>query len=196
MWIMFDYGGVISGPQPEQDVAALAATAGGRVPDLLGAYWARRLAYDLADMDAESFWKGITSQLGRSWDPALLPELVRLDIASWTHLRPGVVRLVDEVAASGHRLALLSNAPHEVAAGVAALPLARRFEHLIFSCDLRLAKPDPRCFRAALAKLGAAPADVFFIDDREDNVASAAKLGIQAIRFTGPDDIRARLPLC
>jgi putative hydrolase of the HAD superfamily len=195
MWVVFDYGGVISRPQPERDVAALAAVAGGPVPDFRDAYWARRTAYDLADLDAEAYWKGVTSQLGQPWDPGRMPELVRLDIESWKHLRPGVVSLVDEAAASGHRLALLSNAPHEVAAGIAALPVARRFEHLFFSCDLELAKPDPRCFRAALAGLEAAPSDVIFIDDRQDNAGAAARLGIRAIRFTTAEDLRARLPL-
>jgi putative hydrolase of the HAD superfamily len=193
MWVVFDYGGVISRPQPERDVAALAAAAGGPVPDFLDAYWARREAYDRADLDAEAFWKGVTNQLGRSWDPGRMPELVRLDIRSWQHLRPGVVRLVDEVAASGHRLALLSNAPHEVAAGFASLPVARQFEHLLFSCDLRLVKPDPRCFSAALATLEAAPADVIFIDDRQDNVDAAAGVGISAIKFTTVGDLRVRL---
>jgi putative hydrolase of the HAD superfamily len=194
MWVVFDYGGVISRPQPEPDVAALAAAAGGPIPDFRDAYWARRHDYDLADLDAEAYWKGVTSQLGRPWDPGRMPELVRLDTVSWQHLRPGVVRLVGEVAASGHRLALLSNAPHEVAAGVAALPVARRFEHLLFSCDLRLAKPDPRCFRAALTRLEAAPSDVIFIDDRQENADAAARLEIHAIRFTTAEDLRARLP--
>jgi putative hydrolase of the HAD superfamily len=195
MWVVFDYGGVISRPQPERDVAALAAAAGGSVPDFWDAYWARRLDYDRADLDAEAYWKGVTCQLGRPWDPGQMPELVRLDIESWQHLRPSVVRLVGEVAASGHRLALLSNAPHEVATGFTSLPVARKFDRLLFSCDLRLAKPDPRCFSAALARLQAAPPDVIFIDDRQDNVDAAARLGIQALRFTTPDDLRARLPL-
>jgi putative hydrolase of the HAD superfamily len=195
MWVVFDYGGVISRPQPERDVAALAAAAGGPVPDFRDAYWARRLAYDLAELDAEAYWKGVTSQLGRPWDPGRMTELVRLDIESWRHLNPGVVRLVGEAGANGCRLALLSNAPAEVAAGVAALPVARRFEHLVFSCDLRLAKPDPRCFMATLARLEAAPPDVTFIDDRQDNVDAAARLGIRAVRFTTAEDLRVQLSL-
>ena len=52
-WVMFDYGGVICSPQPEQDLAAMAAVAGSRVPEFRDAYWARRLAYDLAGLTAE-----------------------------------------------------------------------------------------------------------------------------------------------
>jgi putative hydrolase of the HAD superfamily len=194
-WVLFDYGGVICYPQPEHDVAALAAAAGVSVAQFCAAYWARRLEYDLADLDADTFWKGIAGQPGGASDGSLTAELVRLDVASWSHLQPGTVRLIQDLATatSGHRLALLSNAPHEVAAGVAALPVASHFEHLLFSCDLRLAKPDPRCFRAALSRLAAEPAEVIFIDDREDNVGAAASMGIRAIRFTDPETVRSQL---
>jgi putative hydrolase of the HAD superfamily len=194
-WVVFDYGGVIAAPQPERDVAAMAAIAGRPVARFRDAYWARRLAYDLAELTAEEYWRGAAGQLGRPWDGSAVAELNSLDTASWMHLRPGIVRLIEDLSgrASRTRLALLSNAPYVLAEAVAALPLARHFEHLLFSCHLRLAKPDPRCFRAALDMLGAEPADVFFTDDRVDNVAAASALGIRAIRFTTAGALRALL---
>ena len=193
-WVVFDYGGVICTPQPGRDVAAMAAVAGAAVPSFRDAYWARRLAYDLAELTAEEYWRGAAG-LGRRWDGSATARLNSLDTASWMHLRPGIVRLIEDLGsrASRTRLALLSNAPHAVAEAVAALPLVRHFEHLLFSCDLRLAKPDPRCFRAALDRLGAEPADVLFTDDRADNVAAAGALGIRAIRFTTAGALRAWL---
>ena len=41
--------------------------------------------------------------------------------------------------------------------------------------------------------LEAGPADVIFLDDRPDNVAAAAALGIRSIHFTGPEAARAAL---
>ncbi len=43
-WVVFDYGGVICTPQPDADVALLAAAAGVPVPDFQRAYWAYRLS--------------------------------------------------------------------------------------------------------------------------------------------------------
>ena len=120
-------------------------------------------------------------------------ELMRLDIGSWMHLAPGTVRLIEDLAESGARLAMLSNAPYGLADAVAALPLARHFEYLLFSCHLLAAKPDPRCFRMALARLATEPADVIFIDDLANNVDAASRLGIRAVRFTGAGALRARL---
>lgn len=192
-WVLFDYGGVISSPPTPQDLAALAAAFDTCVPALVDAYWARRRDYDLAELTAEAYWQAVADRLGRCLAAGLTPELVRLDIASWLHLRPGTVRLVEALAASGRRLAVLSNAPQEMATAIAALPVARHFEHLLFSCQIGTAKPDQRCFRETLARLAAEPGDVILVDDRPDNVAAAARLGMLTIAFTGAGQAQAEL---
>lgn len=85
------------------------------------------------------------------------------------------------------------DAPAEVARAVAELPVARHFEHLLFSCDFGSAKPDPACFGQALDRLGAPAGEVIFIDDREDNVGAAIGMGMRGIQFTGPEQARAGL---
>jgi putative hydrolase of the HAD superfamily len=87
----------------------------------------------------------------------------------------------------------LSNAPAEVAEVVAGLPVAAHFEHCAFSYSLRSVKPEPECYRAVLAMLGADPADVVFLDDRPDNVTGAQALGIRGVQFTDPVQARAAL---
>jgi putative hydrolase of the HAD superfamily len=183
-WVLFDYGNVICQPQPERDVARLAEVAGCSVPELLTPYWAYRLDYDRAALDVTSYWLQVAADLGGSFTGPQIAELSKVDAGSWLHLRPASVDLVAGLAAAGVRLAVLSNAPEDTAQAVAGLPVAAHFEHLIFSCYLKLAKPDPECFRAALAVLRAGPADVIFLDDRPDNVAGAAALGIRSALFT------------
>jgi putative hydrolase of the HAD superfamily len=192
-WVMFDYGGVICTPQPDDDLAALAAAAGMSIADFASGYWPFRPAYDAADLTAGEYWQAVAGRHGRSFTTSQIGELVRLDIASWSHMQPGTLEVVRDTRAAGHRLALLSNAPAEVARAVEEMPLARNFEHLLFSCDLRAIKPDPTCFGKALSRLGAAPQDVTFIDDRADNVAGAAQLGMRAIQFTDAQALRGTL---
>jgi putative hydrolase of the HAD superfamily len=192
-WVLFDYGGVICQPQPELDVARLAQVAGCTVAELLPPYWAYRLDYDRAAFDVTGYWLQVAADLRRGFTEPRIAELSRVDAASWLHLRPASVDLVADLAAAGLRLALLSNAPEDTAQAVSALPVAARFEHLMFSCYLKLAKPDPECFRAALAVLQAEPADVIFLDDRPDNVAAAAALGIRSAHFTDAGAARADL---
>jgi len=192
-WLLFDFGGVICYPQPEHDLALLARAAGCTVPEFGGAYWPYRLDYDRAVLDMTTFWQHVAGHLGRSFGEAQIAELARLDVASWMHLQAGTVALIEDLASAGHRLAMLSNAPADVAEAVGRLPVAAHFEHLIFSCFLKSAKPDPGCFSAALAVLGAEPGEVIFIDDRADNVASAARMGMAGVRFTDAGPARADL---
>jgi len=190
-WVMFDYGGVISQPPSAGDLALMTGVAGVSVPAFLAEYWSWRRAYDLAELDAKEYWQQVGTGLRRDFGGAEISELIRLDSASWLRLQAGTVALVEDLAGAGHPLALLSNAPDELAAEIGGLPIAAHFGHLIFSCELKLAKPDPRCYRAALARLGARPDEVIFIDDRAENVAAAAEMGLSSVHFTSADETRS-----
>ena len=192
-WVVFDYGGVICTPQPDEDVALLAAAAGVPVPEFQGPYWAYRLSYDRAELDGTTYWHKVAAALGLSFSVSQIAELTRLDSASWLHLCDGTITLLEDLAAAGYRLALLSNAPADFAEVLVEQPVARFFEHLAFSAYLGSVKPEPECYRAVLAMLGASPGDVVFIDDRPENVAGAAAVGIHGVNFTTPEAVRTAL---
>jgi putative hydrolase of the HAD superfamily len=179
--LLFDFGEVISVAQPAGEVAALAALAGLPVPEFTDRYWALRPGYD-AGGPAAAYWTGI---LGAAPGERLLRRLVDLDVASWLHLNPDTVRLLGDLHAAGIPVSLLSNAPHELARELDGHAELRPFRHRLFSADLALTKPDPRCYVAALAALGAEPGDVVFVDDRPANIEAAAALGMTGILFTG-----------
>jgi putative hydrolase of the HAD superfamily len=190
-WVMFDFGGVISHPPTQQDLVNLARVAGVPVAAFVDVYWEWRRAYDLAELDVTGYWRQVGHSLDRSYGEAEISELARLDCAAWMRLQPGTVALIEDLAAAGLSLALLSNAPDELAEAIRALPIAALFGQLIFSCQLKLAKPDPRCYSTALARLGASAGEVIFIDDRAENVTAAAELGLLSVHFTSPEGVRA-----
>ena len=190
-WVMFDYGGVVSHPPTQQDLALLAGAADAGVAALVDAYWQWRLAYDLAELDAAGYWRQVGRSLGRGYGDAEISELTRLDRAAWMRLQAGTVALIEDLAAAGQPLAMLSNAPDELAEAISGLPVAAHFGHLIFSCQLKSAKPDPECYGRALARMGAKADEVIFIDDRGENVAAAADLGMQSVHFTSAAGARA-----
>jgi putative hydrolase of the HAD superfamily len=190
-WVMFDYGGVVSHPPTQQDLALLAGVAGAAVPAFTEEYWAWRRAYDLAELDVTGYWQQVGRSLGRSYSETQVAELARLDRASWLRLQAGTVGLIEDLAAAGQPLALLSNAPYDLAGAIGALPIALYFGHLLFSCQLKSAKPDPACYNHALETLGADARDVVFIDDRGENVTAAAALGLRSVLFTDALGMRA-----
>src|SRR5258706_7806347 len=188
---MFDYGGVVSHPPTQQDLALLAGAADAGVATFVDAYWQWRRAYDLAELDAAGYWREVGRSVGRGYSDAEISELTRLDRAAWLRLQAGTVALIEDLAAAGQPLAMLSNAPDEFAEAISRLPVAAHFGHLIFSCQLKSAKPDPECYDRALARMGAMADDVIFLDDRGENVAAAADLGMQSVHFTSAARARA-----
>ena len=190
-WVVFDYGGVVSHQPSQQDQARLAAAAGAAVPAFMEAYRHWRLAYDLAELDPGAYWRQVGRSLGRGYDDTEVAELTRLDRAAWLRLRPATVALIEDLSAARRPLAMLSNAPGDLAEAVTGLPVAAHFTHLMFSCELKSAKPHTECYRQALARIGAPADEVIFIDDSADNVAAAAALGLRAVHFTTPARARA-----
>lgn len=59
------------------------------------------------------------------------------------------------------------------------------FSAFFTSCYVGVRKPDRRIYQVALDVLQCDPEDVVFVDDRLENVAAAASLGIHAVRYQG-----------
>ena len=71
--------------------------------------------------------------------------------------------------------------------------LRKHFKVALSSCYLGLRKPDLAIYRRALDILGRPAERILFIDDREENVASARDAGMKAVRFEGADPLRREL---
>lgn len=67
------------------------------------------------------------------------------------------------------------------------------FDVRVLSCEAGLRKPDPRIYKLTLEKLGVLPKQVFFTDDRKENVEAAEKLGINAFLFESTSKLRKDL---
>ena len=59
------------------------------------------------------------------------------------------------------------------------------FDHLIFSYEVGLAKPDEAIFRIALGRCDSMPSECVYVDDLRENVQAAAGLGMKGIHFQG-----------
>lgn len=59
-----------------------------------------------------------------------------------------------------------------------------KFDRIFASCYLGMAKPDPKIYGLVLKRAGARPNEAVFVDNLEENVRGARKVGMKAIRFT------------
>jgi putative hydrolase of the HAD superfamily len=111
---------------------------------------------------------------------------------------PDSMALVDRLAAAGYGVHLGPNQEHHRARFMReTLGLDEsRFGVAVYSCEIGLAKPDPAYFEKAVAMIGADPATVLFVDDKQANVEGARTAGLVAERWElaeGHDRLHALL---
>ena len=96
---------------------------------------------------------------------------------------------------SGHyRMATLNNESKELNAHrLDAFGLRQFFNYFICSGYVHEMKPLPGIFRAATDVSGFPPETALFIDDKKENCEAAVALGMQAIHFKSPTQLRASL---
>lgn len=88
---------------------------------------------------------------------------------------------------SGYKLVLCSNTDVERFEFVKKkYPEVLLFDKYIVSYEVGFMKPHPRIYEAALEEAGTKPEESVFIDDREENIIAAEKLGLQTI-LLNPD---------
>lgn len=189
-WIVFDYGEVISLRTKAQP--AMAARLGVELAAFAAAYRQERDAYVLGQSDL-NYWQAVAARLGATMDERMAMELTRQDIAGWLEVDQLALGLVDGLHRAGIPLALLSNLPRSLARAVERQPWAAAFEHLLFSADLRVAKPDPAIWSMVSDRLSAAPRQLCMIDDRQYNVDAARRAGLHAIHWRGAEPTKLAL---
>lgn len=106
---------------------------------------------------------------------------------------PGVEALLAELSAAGVAMHALSNYPPWYRLIEEELRLSRFLEWSFVSCDTGVRKPDPRAYTGPAQRLGVAPGECLFVDDRETNVAGARAVGMDGHRFVDARDLRAAL---
>ncbi len=107
----------------------------------------------------------------------------------YSQAMPGMASLLGKLS-EHYRLVLLSNVDRYYFDVVRAMHAElEHFEWLLPSCDLALAKPDPRIFRHVCQLSGALPSRCYFIDDTLVNVEAAKTLGFRTHWFRGVEEL-------
>ena len=138
----------------------------------------------------QEVWKEVGSQFGLREDQ--LPELQR-DFWAGEQLDTELVQFVASLRLR-YKIGIISNAWSDA-----------RFFHnekfkmntwtdgAIYSAEVKLAKPDPRIFQLALARLDVRAEDAVFIDDVLENVQAAQALGMRGVQFKTTEQVMAEI---
>jgi HAD superfamily hydrolase (TIGR01549 family) len=184
-WIVFDFGNVLIEIDPPRSVQAFQ-TLGAPAELHLDAEFFHD--FETGALSADGFrdalrselkWAAADSSIDRAWNELLL-EVPSRTIAKLHQLRT-----------KGYRLALLSNTNSihidEVRRRLGPRgysEFVRCFEHVFYSFNMGLRKPDPAIYAAVDRELGiTAPDEVLFVDDNAANIASAEAYGWRTLHF-------------
>ncbi len=87
----------------------------------------------------------------------------------------------------GYRIGLISDCSSEVPLLWADTPFAPLIHAALFSCVVRLMKPDPRIYRLACEQLGVKPQECLYVGDGSSHeLTGASRLGMHAVLIRVP----------
>ncbi len=153
-----------------------------------------QMRFERGAIDARCYYDFFCEQTGTRPDRTAL-EYAGSDI--FEVIEP-MARLVESLAAAGHRLGILSNvgSVHWQFVNDGRYPfLHSAFELTVLSYEVHSTKPDTAIYRHAIDRAGVPAEEIFFVDDRHENVAGATAAGIDAVQFTSSEQLAQELRL-
>jgi 2-haloacid dehalogenase len=144
---------------------------------------------------------------GRSWEEAVAllvashPEWesqIRAYDERWHEAVPGViddsVAVLAELKRRGEKVYAITNFSREKwAECLIRFPFLQSFDGVVVSAHERVIKPDPAIYHILLQRYGLAAPDCIFIDDSAKNIEAARGVGMKAVHFVEPIDLRSEL---
>jgi putative hydrolase of the HAD superfamily len=189
--VIFDYGEVLSGPPDPQAHRNLLAIAGVKEEAFEKAYWAHRLDYDADVLNGQTYWQTIARDTGVHFTAEQIGQLMEQDAIMWMNLNPAMLAWIPKIKQAGFRLGILSNMGDGVLEYMRPrFPWLAQFDHLTWSCELGVVKPDPAIYLHTVKKLGVSPERALFIDNLQKNVDGAEAVGLQAALFENVEQLQ------
>ena len=192
--VVFDYGMVLTGPPDPKAYSELVRITGLEPGRLDQFYWADRHAFDEGKLNGLGFWRKITADAGLALNSSTIAELALWDARMWTTQNDAMLAWQQILKQRGILTAILSNIGDTVLANMLREhKWLSRFDALVWSYQLRMAKPDEAIFRHTLKQLSMRPEETLFIDDKRENVDAAALTGMKAVLFSDVAQLRGEL---
>lgn len=178
--VIFDLGGVLIDNPSSQMFAHFETTLG--LPSTvlypsIQKYWKE---WERGDLLESELWQLVGNDLGRTFE---ITDSLWLNGFLQAHKeKPEMFELLRRLKTNGYQTALLSNIEFPIMQFIQS----RNYQHLdsfIFSCVVKMSKPDRDIYDYTLALLHAKPEETIFIDDKEENIQTANSIGIHGLYF-------------
>lgn len=190
--VVFDYGGVIGTADREKLIAFLSTSLSLSREEAIeiGRGWKRAVV--CGDKKEELYFQEALAAYGKqvpagwvaTFDEKLLENIFQ---------DPRMLALVKSLQQEGYKTPLFSNVSESFAAVLRKKGCYAPFHPVVLSYEIGVEKPALESYNSMLSKVGLAPDEIIFIDDRLDNVEAAKTVGIDAIHFTEVDALKQEL---
>lgn len=186
-FVYFDFGNVLFTFDHRRAARQMAEVAGVRAERVWEIVFDGDLEqrYEAGQISSDEFYEAFC----RATDTR--PDRDRLLRAAGAifELNTPIVPVVAQLQSAGYRTGVLSNTcechwEYCIDGKFALLPGA--FEQLILSYEVGAMKPEAKIYDAAIEAAGVRPEEIFFIDDRRENVDGALAAGMDAVLFQSP----------
>jgi putative hydrolase of the HAD superfamily len=134
----------------------------------------------------DEFWSQIIKK--HKWKIGL-DEVKRIVRSNFKEIE-GTREIVEKLRARGFKLGLLSVHGKEwIEHCEKKFDYHKLFHSVLYSFEISICKPDIKAFEHVIIKLNAPAKECLFIDDTEQNLVSARKLGMKTILFKNPKQL-------
>lgn len=138
------------------------------------------------------FWEQYATSKGRALPNNWFDQFSITIKESITEI-PESLAIVRTLQNQGYQTALLSDVTQYQAEIIRKMGYYDLFNPVLLSYAIGAKKPNPEAFKILLEKLQVPAAYVLFIDDRNENVEAAKRLGIDSIQFINPHQLNEDL---
>jgi putative hydrolase of the HAD superfamily len=194
--LLIDFGGVLT--TSVFDSFAAFCRAEGLPEDALRDSFARdevaaRLLVDAEEgrLSEEEFGRRLAVRLCAGTDLELDPEGLVERMTADLRPEPATVHATAAIRASGVTTVLVSNSLGR--STYAWCDFDELFDHVVISAEVGVRKPSRRIFRLAAERAGVPPERCVTVDDLEQNLVGARRVGMRTILHTDPATTLAEL---
>jgi putative hydrolase of the HAD superfamily len=184
--IFFDWGGVIASDPADDFLKQLLRDCGATEDQTKEIYDTYMRKFMRGELTESEYWEELRRNYGLT-----IHDTISEEFTAWKGLAANqeVFALVDAARAKGITTVVFTNVIEPTYNALEKAGHYARFDHVIASCKIGLAKPQPEIYRYALAQLQATAEQSLFIDDKQRNLAPAAEMGFHTILAQNPEQI-------
>jgi len=187
--VIFDYGGVIKVAHPF--FKGLSEVWGISDEDFRQTKEKRRpfsMQASKGLLDEKQYLQKVFEILGKK-APDNCTEKFKQNYRETFEFFPDIAKLIKKLREENFKTAVLSNIFRFEADVIREKHGYDGFDSLILSCEVGMMKPEPEIYSLAVNKLEIKPEECIFVDDKEENLVPANKMGMKTVLAKNPKQI-------